>query len=105
MFVEGPVEISIKDRSVAEEDDYQVKLWIQRSFKEMSCYRIANFERVSAREVRATVAIKTDSLPDSERTLIDGHGRDVGMLRSFIEKMFSGKGTCRCSGDPQLRQL
>lgn len=105
MFVEGPVEIVIKDRSVAEEDDYQVKLWIQRSFKDMACYRIAAFERKSRKELEATVAIKTDSLPDSERTLIEGHGRDVGMLRAFIEKMWDGKGTCRCSGDPKLRQV
>lgn len=104
MFVEGPVEIAIKDRAVTMEDDYNVKLWIQRSFKDLSCYRIASFERPSPKDVKATVAIKTSVLPEAERKLLESHGRDVGMLRAFIERMFVGKGTCRCTGDPKLRE-
>lgn len=104
MFVEGEVEIRIKDRAVAEEDDYNVKLWIQKAFKDMACYRIQNFSRVSEKVVRAVVALKTDSLPEAEKKLLESHGRDVGMLRSFMEKMFAGKGVCKCVGDPKLRE-
>jgi hypothetical protein len=103
MFVEGEVEIQIKDRTVEEDDDYNVKVWIQRAFKDLSCYRISSFARTTPRMVKATVAIKTDTLPEAERKLIEGRGRDVGMLRTFIEKMFAGKGTCRAVGDPKLR--
>ena len=104
MFVEGEVEITIRDRSVSEEDDYAVKLWIQRAFKDMSCYRIQKFNRESPKKIKAVVALKTDVLPESERKMIEGHGRDIGMLRSFMEKMFVGKGSCKSIGDPKLRE-
>jgi len=29
----------------------------------------------------------------------------VGLLRSFIERMFEGKGKCRCVGDPTLKRV
>ncbi len=103
MFVEGEVEIKIKDRSAAVLDEHGLKLWVQRSFKHMSCYRISNFKKVSDKLVKAVVALKTADLPDSERDLIESHPNDVGLLRSFIEKMFDGKGVCRAVGDPKLR--
>ena len=39
MFVEGDVEIKIKDRMAQGLDDHELKLWIQRSFKDMACYQ------------------------------------------------------------------
>lgn len=103
MFVEGEVEIRIKDRSTAILDEHGLKLWVQRAFKDMSCYRISSFTKVSDKVVTAVVALKISGLPDQERTLIEAHPNDVGLLRSFIEKMFDGKGTCRAVGDPKLR--
>jgi hypothetical protein len=103
MFVEGEVEIKIKDRSTTTLEEHELKLWVQRGFKDMSCYRISNFSRESAKIVHAVVALKTADLPDSEREVIETHPNDVGMLRSFLEKMFVGKGTCRAVGDPKLR--
>ena len=103
MFVEGDVELLIKDRAILEEDDYALKLWIQRAFKDMCCYRISNLEQQSSNKYKVTVALKTDILPESERHMVESHGKDVGMLRTFIEKMFMGKGTCKAVGDPKLR--
>ena len=104
MFVEGDVEITVKDRTAAALDDHNLKLWLQRSFKDMSCYRIANFKKAGPRVLHATVAIKISVVPDNERNLIETHAHDKGLLRSFIERMFEGKGTCRAMGDPQLKQ-
>ncbi len=103
MFVEGEVEIKVKDRLAQTLDDHNMKLWLQRSFKDLSCYRIANFKIEADRTVRAVVALKLSVLPDNERQLIESHPNDVGLLRSFIEKMFEGKGTCRCIGEPKLK--
>ena len=103
MFVEGEVEIKVKDRTALALDDHNMKLWVQRSFKELSCYRIANFKVDQDRTVRAVVALKLSVLPESERRLIESHPNDVGLLRSFIEKMFEGKGTCRAVGEPKLK--
>ncbi|MEL6338796.1 MAG: hypothetical protein AAFQ65_02745 [Myxococcota bacterium] len=103
MFVEGEVEIRIRDKSALGLDEHETKLWIQRSFKNMSCYRISSFNRQDDKTVRASVALKISDLPASERSLIESRPDDVGMLRSFIEKMFEGKGTIRALGDPKLR--
>ena len=103
MFVEGEVEIKIKDRSTATLEEHELKLWVQRGFKDMSCYRISSFRKESEKIVHAVVALKTADLPDSEREVLETHPNDVGMLRSFLEKMFVGKGTCRAVGDPKLR--
>ena len=103
MFVEGEVEIKVKDRNAALLDDHDLKLWVQRGFKALSCYRISSFTKEPGFMVRAVVAIKTDELPPNERHLIETHPHDVGLLRSFIERMFDGKGTCRAVGDPQLK--
>jgi len=103
MFVEGEVEIKIKDRSTAILDEHELKLWVQRGFKDISCYRISNFRKESEKVVRVVIALKTADLADSERELIESHPNDVGLLRGFLEKMFVGKGTCRAIGDPKLR--
>ncbi|MBI5507180.1 MAG: hypothetical protein HY903_00380 [Deltaproteobacteria bacterium] len=104
MFVEGEVEIKVKDRATAVLDEHGLKLWVQRSFKDLSCYRISNFKQAPDKTIRAVVALKIDALPDNERTLIQTHSNDVGLLRSFMEKMFAGKGSCRAIGDPKLRE-
>jgi len=103
MFVEGDVEIKVKDRSAVGLADHEMKLWIQRSFKDLACYRISSFTQVGDRVVKATVALKTDVLPDSERQMLESNPNDVGALRSFIERMFDGKGVCRATGEPKLR--
>ena len=103
MLVEGQVEVKVKDRAALALDDHNLKLWLQRCFKDMRCYRIADFSRAEGRNVRATVALKLDGLPDNERMMIESHGNDVGLLRSFIERMFDGQGECRAMGDPKLR--
>ena len=103
MFVEGEVEIKIKDKTAIGLDEHETKLWIQRAFKNMSCYRISSFNRQDDKLVRVTVALKISDLPDGERSMIESRPNDVGMLRSFMEKMFDGKGTIRAIGDPKLR--
>ncbi len=104
MFVEGEVEIKIKDKSALALDDHNLKLWVQRSFKDMSCYRISNFKRDDeTKSLRTVVALKLDVLPETEKKLIESRPNDIGMLRSFIEKMFEGKGSVRAIGDPKLR--
>ncbi len=103
MFVEGEIEVKAKDRTTATLDDHELKLWLQRSFKDMCCYRISNLKRDADKIIRATVALKTSVLPDNERNLLEGRPNDIGALRSFMEKMFEGKGTCRAIGDPKLR--
>lgn len=103
MFVEGEVEIRIKDKAAGLLDEHELKLWVQRAFKDLSCYRISNFKRAEDKSVRAVVALKLSVLPDAEQKLIESRPSDIGMLRSFIEKMFEGKGTCRAVGDPKLR--
>ena len=103
MFVEGDVEIKIKDRAAMTLDDHETKLWVQRSFKEMCCYRISGYKRVSEKVVQATVALKTDALPESERQMLQSHRGNLGALRTFIARMFDGKGTCRAVGEPKLR--
>ena len=104
MFVEGDIEVTVKDRAAPMDDDHEMKLWVQRSFKNLSCYRISNFKKESAKEIRATVAIKTTDLPENEREMIESRPNDAGLLRSFIEKMFEGKGTIRAVGHPTLKQ-
>jgi len=103
MFVEGDVEIKVQDRMAMELDDHELKLWVKRAFKDMCCYRIANFQKEGTKIIRTTVALNTSVLPDSERQMIESHPNDVGALRSFMERMFEGRGSCRCVGDPKLK--
>ena len=104
MFVEGEVEIKVKDRTTAILDDHDMKLWVQRAFKNMACYRISNFQKEGNSTVRALVALKISDLPENERKLIESHPNDTGLLRSFMERMFDGKGSCRCIGEPKIRK-
>ena len=103
MFVEGEVEVKVKDRTAQSLDDHNLKIWLQQAFKDMRCYRISDFRREDTKTVRATVALKLDGLPANERQMIESHPNDVGLLRSFIERMFNGKGNIRGIGDPKLR--
>ena len=102
MFVEGRVEINVKDRMALALDDHELKPWIQQAFKDMSCYRISDFSREGGRVIQATVALKTDTLPAEEKEMLETNP-NPGTLRSFMERMFDGKGTCRCVGEPKLR--
>ena len=44
MLVECEVEIKVKDRDALAGDEHEKKLWLQRSFKNVSCYRISDFK-------------------------------------------------------------
>ena len=105
MFVEGSVEILIKDRSAYGLDDHEIKLWVHGAFRDLSCYRISAFSRLEERIVRATVALKVSHLTDEERHILTTSGNDSPMLRSYIEQMFDGKGACRCISDPRLTEI
>jgi hypothetical protein len=104
MFVEGEVEIKIKDRGTSMLDEHELKLWVQRSFKNMCCYRISNFKKEPDKSVRALVALKLADAPEAERKQIEARPNDTPLLRQFIERMFEGKGTCRALGEPKLRK-
>lgn len=104
MFVEGEVEIKVKDHTTRDLDDHEYKLWLQRSFKDMSCYRVSDFRKEGDKTVKATVAIKISELPEEERRIIESRPNDAALLRGFVDKMFNGKGTCRCMGEPKLKK-
>ena len=104
MFVEGEVEVKIKDRITQQLDEHETKLWLQRSFKNMCCYRISNFRREADRSVRALVALKISDLPEGERQQIESRPNDAPLLRAFIERMFEGKGSCRSMGEPRFKK-
>lgn len=104
MFVEGEVEVKIKDRITQQLDEHETKLWLQRSFKNMCCYRISNFRREADRSVRALVALKIGDLPEGERQQIESRPNDAPLLRAFIERMFEGKGSCRSIGEPRFKK-
>jgi hypothetical protein len=104
MFVEGEVEVRIKDRSTHLLDDHDLKLWLQGSFRAMSCYRISAFKKEPEKVVRATVALKISDLPTAEREEIEARPNDINLLRHFLERMFDGKGVCRAVGEPKLRK-
>ena len=103
MFVEGEVEIKVKDYATRELDEHDFKLWLQAAFKDMACYRVSHFRKGADKTVRAVVALKISALPEEERRAIESHPHDAALLRAFIERMFSGKGSCRCLGEPKLR--
>lgn len=104
MFVEGEIEILIKDRTAVLTDDHDKKLWLQGSFKDMSCYRISGLKEVSPRTVQATVALKLNDRPAEERDQILRSRNNPMELRSFMERMFTGKGTMKCVSDPKIRE-
>jgi len=102
MFVEGEVEIQVKDKSAAALDEHNLKLWVQRSFRDMSCYRISKFQVLPKQTLRAVVALKTDVLPEADRKVVET-AAPPGTLRTFMERMFEGKGTLRCVSEPVLK--
>jgi hypothetical protein len=104
MFVEGNVEIKIKDRSTIGFDEHELKIWVQSSFKTLACYRVSNFAKDSDKLVKATVAIRTDHLDPDERQALEENPQNYGALRSHIERTFSGKGVCRAVGEPKLKR-
>lgn len=104
MFVEGEVEIKVKDRATQLLDDHDLKLWVQRSFKNMACYRISSFKKEADKTVRAVVALKIADLPEAERKQIESRPNDAPLLRAFMERMFEGKGVCRSIGEPKLKK-
>src|SRR4051794_5486519 len=103
MFVEGEVEISIKDRTVVLHDDHERKLWIQGAFKDMSCYRISGLSEAGPNKVRVTVALKLNDRPEEERERILRSRNNPMELRNFMERMFAGKGTIKCVSDPKIK--
>lgn len=103
MFVEGEVEIHVKDRATVGLDAHEMKLWVQRAFRNVSCYRISEYSQVSSKVVRAVVAIKVSQAGEGERKTVEENPGDLGLLRAFIERMFDGKGRCRCVGDPTIK--
>jgi hypothetical protein len=103
MFVEGEVEIKVKDHATRDLDDHDFKLWLQRSFKDMACYRVSHFRKEADKTVRAVVALKISVLAEAEQRSITTRPNDAVLLRTFVERMFTGKGTCRCIGEPKLR--
>ncbi|RYF09879.1 MAG: hypothetical protein EOO40_06145 [Deltaproteobacteria bacterium] len=105
MFVEGEVEVRLKDRAALAQDDHDLKLWLQRAFRDMSCYRISSFRKDADKVVHAVVALKIADLPQAERLQLEAHPQDAALLRQFIERMFVGKGSCRALGEPQLRSI
>jgi len=103
MFVEGPVEIKVKDRSAAMLDEHGLKLWVKGAFRDGCCYRISDFLKSGPKLLEVTVALDTAVLPAHERKLLEGHPDDLGSLRAFLERMFIGKGSCRSVGSPSLK--
>src|SRR5262245_11680937 len=107
MFVETEVEIEVKDKYAERLDDHGMKLWVQRAFKDNSCYRLASFKRDkdSKAKLKAVVAISTAGLPEAERNEIEKGAAGTGRLRSFVEKMFAGQGVLKVVGEPQLKAV
>ena len=54
--------------------------------------------------MQAIIAWGENHLPENERSLIEAHPNDAGLLRSFLERMFEGKGTVRAVGTPEFRR-
>lgn len=104
MFVEGEVEIKVRDHATKDLDDHEFKLWLQRAFKDMACYRVSDFRKEGAKTVKATVALKISELPEDERRMIESRPNDAALLRNFIDRMFMGKGACRAIGEPKLKK-
>lgn len=105
MFVEGEVEVKVKDYAALAQDDHALKLWLQRAFANASCYRISNFRREADKVVRAVVALKFADLPAQQRQEIEQNPHDVALLRHFLERMFNGKGVCRAIGEAKVRPV
>ena len=104
MFVEADVEVAITDKTFTSTEEYDLKLWLQRAFKANACYRISGFKAGAGRTFQATVAINARVLAEADWKRLEASGKP-GILRQFVETMFSGKGTCRCLADPKLKPM
>jgi hypothetical protein len=104
MFVEGEVEIHVKDATAVLRDDHDKKLWLQGAFKDMSCYRISGLADVAQRKFKATVALKLADRPPEERDAILRSRNNPMELRRFMERMFIGKGAIKCVSDPKIKE-
>ncbi len=103
MFVEGEVEVTIKDPMLNSTDDYDLKLWLQRAFKANSCYRISKLKHGPGKLIRAVVAINTRVLPESEWKRLEADPPDALLMAQFIERAFSGEGVCVVVGKPSMK--
>lgn len=103
MFVEGEVEIHVKDSTAVLTDDHDKKLWIQAAFRDMSCYRISGLADVAPKKYKVTVALKLADRPQEERDSILRSRNNPMELRRFMERMFSGKGAIKCVSDPKIK--
>jgi hypothetical protein len=103
MFVEGEVEVTIKDPMLSSTDDYDLKLWLQRAFKANSCYRILKLKHGPGKLIRAVVAINTRVLPESEWKRLEADPPDALLMAQFIERTFSGEGVCVVVGKPSMK--
>ena len=104
MFVEGRVEVRVKDRRTAGMDAHDLKVWLKQSFMGTSCYRVSDFQQTQPGLVCATVAVALSEAPGNDAEMIKQHPKDIASLKAFIEKMFDGRGVCRCINDPVLRE-
>jgi hypothetical protein len=103
MYVEVEVEVAVSDPSLTSTDAHDLKLWLQRAFRDNSCYRIASFKPgPKPRSFKAQVAINTRVVPEAQWKPLEEKA-DPGALAAFVQKMFSGKGTCRCSSPATLK--
>ncbi len=101
-FIEGEIEITVRDRTAYGLDDHEMKLWVHRAFRELACYRISEFERVDDRKVRASVALKTSALPPDDQRLIQNRPNDHALLKTYVEELFEAKGKIRLIREPKL---
>jgi hypothetical protein len=102
MFVEGEVEVAVKDSSLTSSDDYDVKMWLQKGFASNACYRISKV-KMTGRTVRAVVALNTRVLPEAEWRRLESTPPDPLLMAQFLEKAFIGKGSCKSVGSPSLK--
>lgn len=102
MYVEATVEVTLTDKTITSNDPYDLKLWLQRGFKQNACYRVSDFKAGPARSFKAVVAINTRILPEAQWKQLET-GTNPAAMKQFVETTFGGKGTLKCSGDPKIK--
>lgn len=105
MFIESDIEIRIQDRTAYAQEDHELKIWVHGAFRDLSCYRVADFQRVDTKKVRAVVTLKISVLTEDEQELIKNRPNDHVLLQTHLENLFTGKGKLRCLGQPRLIQI
>ena len=91
MYVEAPVEVTITDKTFTSNDPYDLKLWLQRGFKQNSCYRVSDFKAGPARTFKAVVAINARILPEPEWKQLEKPERNKEVRRWYA--MDKGRST------------